>query len=291
MAQVLKKGKQLLNIGNLTYKTLIAILAAIVFVVYGPKMSSELPDAMRIFFENSIARFSIIVLIIYLGNKNLEVSLFLSLILMLMMNFVHKYDIKESLSNKIHSDFYLNKGSIESFTGKHQKEEEASQSNDFLNSLIGEETDRQFAEDLLSEEEKQKIEEEFKSKKLGHAPVGENSLILHNKSDKHNSEDVSSEVEFPQSELHHSESSSSEISDEIQFAENTGTHRQNNININTEEESLNLLSHSDSNVQESKLHSEEGFSNYVPSTNLDRKVYLNNLENDIQRSIHKYKGF
>ncbi len=104
-----------LDLGNFSYKMCLAILAAFLFSAYSPKLASELPSTIRVFFENSVARFIIIVLIIYLGNSNLELSVLIAASIALIMMFVHKYEIKESLSNKIHEDFFNGYGSIEGF--------------------------------------------------------------------------------------------------------------------------------------------------------------------------------
>ena len=80
------------SIGNFSYKMCLAILAAILFSAYSPKLTSELPSTIRVFFENGVARFAIIVLIIYLGNNNLELSVLIAAAIALMMLFVHKYE-------------------------------------------------------------------------------------------------------------------------------------------------------------------------------------------------------
>ena len=94
------------DISRISYRMVLATLAALLFAIYGPRVSTDVPDVVRVFFENSLARFAIIVLIIYIGNQNLELSVFIAVVIILVMSFVHKYDIKESLTNKIHEDFY-----------------------------------------------------------------------------------------------------------------------------------------------------------------------------------------
>ena len=95
-----------LKLGNISYKMGLAILAAILFSAYSPKITSDLPDTIRVFFENGVARFAVIVLIVYLGNNNLELSLLIAASISLMMLLVHKYEVRESLTNKIHEDFF-----------------------------------------------------------------------------------------------------------------------------------------------------------------------------------------
>ena len=103
------------DIGRISYRMVLATLAALLFAIYGPRVSTEVPDIVRVFFENSLARFAMIVLIIYIGNQNLELSVFIAVVIILVMSFVHKYDLKESLTNKIHEDFYSPSAAREHF--------------------------------------------------------------------------------------------------------------------------------------------------------------------------------
>jgi hypothetical protein len=91
---------------EVSYSTVLATAMAILFAIYGPKLSTELPDSVRVVFENNIARFAVMVIIVYLGNHNVQLSLVIALCIVLIMSYVHKYEIKEELTNKIHEDFY-----------------------------------------------------------------------------------------------------------------------------------------------------------------------------------------
>jgi hypothetical protein len=93
---------------EVSYSTVLATVVAFLFAFYGPKLVTEMPDSVRVVFENNLARFAMMVLIVYLGNHNLQLSLVISVCIILIMSYVHRYEIKEELSNKIHEDFYTN---------------------------------------------------------------------------------------------------------------------------------------------------------------------------------------
>ena len=101
---------------EVSYSTVLATVVAFLFAFYGPKLSTELPDAVRVVFENNIARFSVMVVIVYLGNHNLQLSLVIAVCIILIMSYVHRYEIKEELTNKIHRDFYTNSPITEPYT-------------------------------------------------------------------------------------------------------------------------------------------------------------------------------
>ena len=52
-----------------------AILGSLLFIVYSPNLNSELPDIFRSIFSNKLIIFGFLLLLIYLGNKNLCLSL------------------------------------------------------------------------------------------------------------------------------------------------------------------------------------------------------------------------
>lgn len=106
------------NVGN---SMTLAVLAALLFAAYSPKITSDLPDSIRVIFEHGLARFAVIVLIVYLGNHNLELSVLIAAGISLVMSFVHKYELKEKLTNKIQEDFYVGNNAREHFYGLFDK--------------------------------------------------------------------------------------------------------------------------------------------------------------------------
>ena len=103
---------------EVSYSTVLSVVVAFLFAFYGPKLVTEMPDSVRVVFENNIARFTVMVLIVYLGNHNLQLSLVITVCIILIMSYVHKYEIKEELTNKIHRDFYTNSPIVEPYSSE-----------------------------------------------------------------------------------------------------------------------------------------------------------------------------
>jgi len=80
---------------EVSYSTVLSVVVAFLFAFYGPKLVTEMPDSVRVVFENNIARFTVMVLIVCLGNHNLQLSLVITVCIILIMSYVHKYEIKE----------------------------------------------------------------------------------------------------------------------------------------------------------------------------------------------------
>ena len=276
-------SKVLFNIKDVIYKSSISIVASILFILYSHRITSELPNTLRIFFENSIARFSIIVIIIYLGNNNLEISFLVALSIMIIMMFVHKYDIKESLTNKIHNDFYLGEKSLEHFenTNSNLTSENSNIESTYVESV---DVENNLSQDLLDNESE--IESESDStdyindgnrKGMG---KGRGKGTGMDKGKGKGKGRIAENQKNPKHKGHGQGKGGSGISQEKDILFN------NNLDLadseSESENSPNLLSHSDTHM-ESEI---EKFKDNISNTS----NCLDSVNHNIQKSINKYKN-
>lgn len=278
-------SKVLFNIKDVIYKSSISIVASILFILYSHRITSELPNTLRIFFENSIARFSIIVIIIYLGNNNLEISFLVALSIMIIMMFVHKYDIKESLTNKIHNDFYLGEKSLEHFenTNSNLTSENSNKESTDVESI---DVENNLGQDLLdneSENESASDSQDYinegnrkgmgKGKGMGRGK-GKGRIAENQKPPKHRG--------------HGQGKGGSGISQETDTLFNNNfdlaeSESESESNSDSDSENNhNLLSHSDTHM-ESEI---EKFKDNISNTS----NCLDSVNHNIQKSINKYKN-
>ena len=88
------------NNNFINYKNILLILTASLFYVYGPQFETELPDTIRIIFSYGLPKFIIILFIVYLGDDNLQLSLFISILIILIVSMIDKHEIKSSYNKK-----------------------------------------------------------------------------------------------------------------------------------------------------------------------------------------------
>ncbi len=262
MPETSQSNKHPLDLSNISYKMGIAILAAVLFSAYGPKITSDLPDTIRVFFENSVARFAVIVLIIYLGNNNLELSLLIAAAISLMMLFVHKYEIRESLSNKIHEDFFIKRGAIEQFGV-------GDQINVLTNRL-------KQATNVLTGNTPSSTPSPTPTIKPD-SPSSSSASSSTKKSDS--TLDISQEqVEATPTPDHHSTATPEH--------ESTSTSEDHSTPAPTHHSTPAPTHHSTSNSDDHK----ETFVNYQPTGFHNRVSHFNVVENNINQAIQQYKG-
>ena len=94
---------------------------AIALAMYGPRLQPKLPSGVRNLFNNSIFRFAVIVLIIYLGNKNLQLSLIIAIAFCLTVSLVNSQMAAERFEDMAHENFInmaMNEGFYEDTTAK-----------------------------------------------------------------------------------------------------------------------------------------------------------------------------
>jgi hypothetical protein len=69
--------------------------------MYGPRLSPKLPNFIRNLFNLGIFRFIVMVLVIYLGSKDLRLALSISIIFLILMSLVNTQNIKEDFSRQV----------------------------------------------------------------------------------------------------------------------------------------------------------------------------------------------
>tara|TARA_B110000908_G_C10067054_1_gene363337 strand:- start:199 stop:675 length:477 start_codon:yes stop_codon:yes gene_type:complete len=74
------------------YGVLVLFLA-----MYGPRLSPKLPDPIKDLFNNSIFRFAIIVLIIFLSNKNLKSALMITILFLTFISLTSSFEMEEHM--------------------------------------------------------------------------------------------------------------------------------------------------------------------------------------------------
>ena len=132
---------------TLTEKPIYYGLIAMLLTIYGPRLHPKLPDGIRDLFNNDYFRFSIIAIIIYLSNRDLQLALLISIMFVIIMslsNSCHchdvlqeKFGLKESFSDfDTISEFYeeFNNGSGNEDDGGNEEEEEDLPENQVQNS-------------------------------------------------------------------------------------------------------------------------------------------------------------
>ena len=132
---------------TLTEKPIYYGLIAMLLTIYGPRLHPKLPDGIRDLFNNDYFRFSIIAIIIYLSNRDLQLALLISIMFVIIMslsNSCHchdvlqeKFGLKESFSDfDTISEFYeeFNNGSGNEADGGNEDEEEDLPENQVQNS-------------------------------------------------------------------------------------------------------------------------------------------------------------
>jgi len=82
-------------------------LISIALTVYGPRLSPKLPDFIRNAFNNSFFRLIVLVLVIFIGSRNIRLSLVLAILFMVLMSITNNQNIKEDFEQQI-NEYYAN---------------------------------------------------------------------------------------------------------------------------------------------------------------------------------------
>lgn len=74
-------------------------LMAVALTVYGPRLSPRLPDPIRNAFNNSYFRFAVILLIIFLGTRDIRLSIIVALLFVTIMSITNVQNMREEFDN------------------------------------------------------------------------------------------------------------------------------------------------------------------------------------------------
>ena len=72
-------------------------LLTVFLAMYSPRLSPKLPNFIKDLFQNSFFNFFIILIIIYLSNKNLQISFIISLTFLLIISLVNLQEVKDTI--------------------------------------------------------------------------------------------------------------------------------------------------------------------------------------------------
>ena len=95
----------MIDLANINTDIVMYGVLAIVVGLYGPRLQPVLPENIRNIFECKLFRFSIIAMIIYLSNKNLQLALILSIGFMIGMSISGSQSHIEQFNNKCAESF------------------------------------------------------------------------------------------------------------------------------------------------------------------------------------------
>ena len=75
-------------------------LLAVFLSMYGPRLSPKLPHFIKNLFKNSVFNFIVILLVIYLSNKNLQLSFLISIAFLLIISLVNSQELFDNHNKK-----------------------------------------------------------------------------------------------------------------------------------------------------------------------------------------------
>ncbi len=82
-------------------------LISIALTIYGPRLSPKLPDFIRNAFNNSFFRLIVLVLVIFIGSRNIRLSFVLAILFMVLMSITNNQNIKEDFEQQL-NEYYAN---------------------------------------------------------------------------------------------------------------------------------------------------------------------------------------
>lgn len=117
------------TLNKLMDNPLVVGVIAIALTMYGPRLSPKLPDPIRNAFNSSFFRFLVMVLVIFVGYRDIRVSLVVAILFMVLMSITNQQNIKEDFEQQI-NEYYANYNlfsSVEHFENAQLQKEEAEQ--------------------------------------------------------------------------------------------------------------------------------------------------------------------
>ena len=73
-------------------------ILAIFLAMYGPRLSPKLPKPIRQLFNNNYFRFAVILLVIYMSNKDLSMALIITIGFILVMSLANSQEVEEQFT-------------------------------------------------------------------------------------------------------------------------------------------------------------------------------------------------
>ena len=80
-----------------------AVLLGVAFIlaIYGPRLSPQLPVFIRNAFNNSIFRFLLLTIIVFIGSRSIRVSMVCAIVFMVLFSITNKHNIQEDYKNQV----------------------------------------------------------------------------------------------------------------------------------------------------------------------------------------------
>ncbi len=94
-------------LNTLMENPLVIGLISIAVTVYGPRLSPKLPTFITNAFNSSLFRFGVLLIIIFIGNRDIRVSMVLAILFMILLSIVNHQNIKEDFEQQI-NEYYVN---------------------------------------------------------------------------------------------------------------------------------------------------------------------------------------
>lgn len=94
-------------LNTLMENPLVIGLISIAVTVYGPRLSPKLPAFITNAFNSSLFRFGVLLIIIFIGNRDIRVSMVLAILFMILLSIVNHQNIKEDFEQQI-NEYYVN---------------------------------------------------------------------------------------------------------------------------------------------------------------------------------------
>jgi hypothetical protein len=82
-------------------------LIYIAVTVYGHRLSPKLPAFITNAFNSSFFRFGVLLIIIFIGNRDIRVSMVLAILFMILLSIVNNQNLKEDFEQQI-NEYYVN---------------------------------------------------------------------------------------------------------------------------------------------------------------------------------------
>ena len=95
------------SLNNLMENPLIIGLISIAVTIYGPRLSPKLPSFISNAFNSPLFRFIVLTLIIFVGSRDVRVSMVLAILFMILLSIVNHQNIKEDFEKQI-NEYYVN---------------------------------------------------------------------------------------------------------------------------------------------------------------------------------------
>lgn len=122
------------SLNNLMENPLIIGLISIAVTIYGPRLSPKLPVFISNAFNSPLFRFIVLTLIVFVGSRDVRVSMVLAILFMILLSVVNHQNIKEDFEHQI-NEYYVNYNLFQSrehlgnpppssMIGKHIEEED-----------------------------------------------------------------------------------------------------------------------------------------------------------------------